>query len=133
MASSRASHAAEAPRQREKRRTVQRAVLDARQKLTSSSGTRATFDYELLDDYAKARLTSVVPTLLLVVILSVAAVLWIPPTIAGLWASAVCICSLGITLICRRFRSERGGTFNPRRWTQTFVIGETIHGLAWAT
>lgn len=130
---SRASHAAEAPRQRESRRTVQRTVLDARQRLTSSSGTRATFDYELLDDYAKARLTSVVPTLLLLAILSVAAVLWIPPTIAALWASVVCVSNLGITLICRRFRAERGGAFNPRRWTQTFIVGETIHGLAWAT
>src|SRR5690606_29786430 len=132
MASSRVN-AAEGPRQRETRRTVQRTVLDARQKLTSSSGTRATFDYELLDDYAEARLTSVVPTLLLLAILSSAAVLWIPPTIAALWASAVGIANLGIALICRHFRAQRGGTFNPRRWTQTFVVGETIYGLAWAT
>jgi two-component system cell cycle sensor histidine kinase PleC len=34
---------------RDLRRTAQRAVFDARQRLTSSSGTRASFDYVLLD------------------------------------------------------------------------------------
>jgi two-component system cell cycle sensor histidine kinase PleC len=133
MASSQASRASEAPRLREPRRTVQRAVLDARQKLTSSSGTRAPFDYELLDDYADARLTSLVPTLLLLGILSVAAVLWIPPTIAAIWASVVCLSNLGVAFICRGFRKESESKFNPRRWTRAFVIGETVNGLAWAT
>src|SRR5690606_34798024 len=133
MASSQASRASEAPRLREPRRTVQRAVLDARQKLTSSSGTRAPFDYELLDDYADARLTSLVPTLLLLGILSVAAVLWIPPTIAAIWASVVCLSNLGVAFICRSFRKESESKFNPRRWTRTFLIGESINGLAWAT
>lgn len=132
MAPNPASHATEGSRPRE-RRTVQRAVLDARQKLTSSSGTRATFDYELLDNYAKARITSLLPTLVMLGILSVAAMLWISPPIALLWASAVCVSNLGITFICRRFRKERGGKFNPRRWTQTFIIGEGINGLSWAT
>ena len=39
-----------APLGREARRNMQRAVFDARQRLTSSSGTRASFDYELLED-----------------------------------------------------------------------------------
>src|SRR5690606_41639930 len=85
------------------------------------------------DDYADARLTSLMPTLLLLGILSIAAVLWIPPTIAALWALVVCISNLGAAFICRRFRNERGGKFNPRRWTHTFVLGATINGLAWAT
>ena len=85
MASSQPNRATEAPRRGESRRTVQRAVLDARQRLTSSSGTRATFDYELLAEYADARLTSLLPTLILLSILSLAAVLWIDPVIAALW------------------------------------------------
>ncbi|RDE10396.1 sensor histidine kinase [Pelagibacterium lacus] len=134
MAPSPTSRAAEAPRpSREPRRTVQRAVLDARQKLTSSSGTRSTFDFELLDDYAKARLTSVVPTLLLVAILSLAAVLWIPATTVVVWASVVGVSNLGVTLISRRFRASHGKKFDPKRWTRTFVTAETVNGLAWAT
>ncbi len=133
MAPSPASRAAESPRPRESRRTVQRTVLDARQRLTSSSGTRATFDYELLDDYAGARLTSAVPALLLVAMLTVAALLWIQPTIVAIWASAVVVANIGVTLLCRRFRKERGTKFDPRRWTRTFIIAEVFNGLAWAT
>jgi two-component system, cell cycle sensor histidine kinase PleC len=133
MASSQPNRATEAPRRGESRRTVQRAVLDARQKLTSSSGTRATFDYELLAEYANARLTSLLPTLVLLSILSLAAILWIDPIIAALWASVVGVANLGIAMICRRFRQQSSSKFNPRRWTQTFIIAETITGLSWAT
>ncbi len=122
-----------APHLVDARRTVQHVVLDARQKLTSSSGTRATFDYELLAEYADARLTSVLPTLVLLSILSLAAVLWIDPAIAALWASAVGVANLGVALICRRFRKQSNTKFDPRRWTQTFIIAETITGLSWAT
>ena len=37
---------------RETRRASQRTVEDARQRLTSSSGTRADYDFELIDEYA---------------------------------------------------------------------------------
>ena len=46
---------------RDLRRTAQKTVFDARQRLTSSSGTRASFDFELLDDYAGSRISSVSP------------------------------------------------------------------------
>ncbi|SDG34078.1 sensor histidine kinase [Pelagibacterium luteolum] len=134
MVSSPASRAADASRHaREPRRTVQRAVLDARQRLTSSSGTRSTFDFELLDNYAKARLTSLVPTLLLVVMLSLAAVLWIPVTTVVIWATVAAVAILGVTMLSRNLQRDEGRSFDAKRWTRTFVIGETINGLAWAT
>ena len=43
---------------RDLRRNAQKTVFDARQRLTSSSGTRASFDYELLDEYADSRISS---------------------------------------------------------------------------
>ncbi|HWJ86682.1 MAG TPA: HAMP domain-containing sensor histidine kinase [Pelagibacterium sp.] len=133
MAFSQAYQASEAARPRQSRRTVQRTVHDARQRLTSSSGTRVTFDYELLDEYASARLTSILPTLLLLGILSMAAILWIEPMLAALWAAAVGISNLGITLICRRFRKLSSQGFNAKLWTRTFIIAEAVNGLAWAT
>ena len=42
---------------REQRRNAQRTVFDARQRLTSSTGTRASFDFELLDGYADSRIS----------------------------------------------------------------------------
>ena len=40
---------------RDGKRAAQKTVLEARQRLTSSSGTRADFDFELMHDYADAR------------------------------------------------------------------------------
>ena len=46
---------------RDSKRAAQKTVLDARQRLTSSSGTRASFDFELMQDYAGSRLRSALP------------------------------------------------------------------------
>ena len=56
---------------RELRRTAQKTVFDARQRLTSSSGTRASFDFELLDEYANSRISGALalPALLLILAL----------------------------------------------------------------
>ena len=43
---------------RDSKRTANKTVLDARQRLTSSSGTRASYDFELMHDYAGSRLAS---------------------------------------------------------------------------
>src|SRR5690554_927326 len=134
MPLSQANETMETPRRsREPRRNVQRTVLDARQRLTSSSGTRASFDYQLLDDYASARLSSLTPTLLLLLLLSFAATIWIPPTIVALWAGVVCVATLGVAAICQQFRRIKHSKFDPRRWTTTFLLAETVNGLAWAT
>ncbi len=42
---------------RELRRNSRNTVFEARQKLTSSTGTRASFDYELLHEYADSRIS----------------------------------------------------------------------------
>ena len=71
---------------RELRRNAQRAVFDARQRLTSSSGTRASFDFELLDEYADSRIMS---TLLLTVMFGILALfpsLVVPAWVAAGWA-----------------------------------------------
>lgn len=117
---------------RDSRRNVQRTILDARQRLTSSSGTRISFDYDLLHDYASARLSGFLPSLLVIAILTTTAVLWVPPTIAVIWAGFVLIANTGIAMLCRHFRRAREGNFNARRWTAIFISAETINGLAWA-
>ncbi len=112
---------------------MQRTVLDARQRLTSSTGTRATFDIELLDEYARGRLSSLVPTLILLSILSLAAVIWIAPVVSALWAAVVGVAMVCVSLLCMRFRRDKAKELNPKRWTQTFALAEAINGLAWAT
>ncbi|MCD7059596.1 sensor histidine kinase [Pelagibacterium xiamenense] len=111
---------------------MQRTVLDARQRLTSSSGTRVEFDFDLLDDYASARIAGLLPMILVLAILLAFASLWVPIEIAAAWAGLVALANIAVGFACRQFRRENRQKFNARKWTATFIVGETIYGLAWA-
>lgn len=134
MSSRQANRASETSWQsREARRNLQRTVLDARQRLASSSGTRSDFDFDLLNEYASARLVGFIPMLLVLVVLTTAAALWVPVLYVLGWSSIVLICYVGIVILCDRFRRRRGEHFDARKWTTAFLVGEVLHGLAWAT
>jgi two-component system cell cycle sensor histidine kinase PleC len=117
---------------RELKRNSQKAVEDARQRLTSSSGTRSAFDFELIDEYASSRLSSVLAVPALVLILAVFASLWVSPFAAAGWAALVIATNSVAALLCRRFKRTDPGKFNAARWTTTFVAAETVLGAAWA-
>jgi len=117
---------------REPRRTAQKAVSEARQRLTSSSGTRASFDLELLDEYAGSRVSGALAIGGVIVILAVISSLWIPPWAAAIWASLVLAAHSANVLICRRFKRADKSKFNAERWTANFVAAETVYGIAWS-
>jgi two-component system, cell cycle sensor histidine kinase PleC len=117
---------------RELRRTSQKAVDDARQKLTSSSGTRASFDLELLDEYAGSRLSGALALPALLVILALFVSLWVPVLVASLWAGFVVLANTVVVLLCRQFKRASRDKFNAAQWTTRFVIAETAYGIAWS-
>jgi len=117
---------------RDSKRSAQKTVLDARQRLTSSSGTRASFDYELMHDYAGSRLGTTLPMAVIIVILAAVASLWVPVLFTSLWAGTVLVSMLVLVVMTQRFKAEEPAKFNAGQWTANFVIGETIYGLAWS-
>lgn len=117
---------------RDHRRTMQRAVFDARQRLTSTSGTRADYDFELLADYAGVRVASGVPLFLLVVILGLFAALWVPAPVAALWAGLVMLANGAVVYAGYRFRKRTEERSDARKWTAAFIAAETVYGIAWA-
>ena len=116
---------------RELRRNAQRTVFDARQKLTSSSGTRADFDFELLDEYADARNSSALVLPVVLGILALFSSLWVPVYVAAGWAGMVIAANLAVIYACRRFK-QASGPFNAARWTASFISAETVYGVAWS-
>jgi two-component system, cell cycle sensor histidine kinase PleC len=66
--------AAEAPST--KRRLASQHVREARDRLTSTSGTRPVFDYELLRQFAQNRLSGSLVILLLVITIGGLSALW---------------------------------------------------------
>jgi two-component system, cell cycle sensor histidine kinase PleC len=117
---------------RDSKRTAQKTVLDARQRLTSSSGTRADFDFELMHDYAQSRLNAALPMAAIVAILGIVASFWVPVVFTTLWAGLVILSLLIVVLMAQRFKSTDPGKFNASQWTATFVAGEMVYGLAWS-
>jgi two-component system cell cycle sensor histidine kinase PleC len=117
---------------RELRRNAQRTVFDARQRLTSSSGTRASFDFELLDEYADSRISGGLVLPLMFVILAFFSSLWVPAWAAGSWAALVVAANVAVYFVSRRFKQVAPTQFNAERWTATFITVETIYGVAWS-
>src|SRR5690606_20937492 len=77
------------------RRLAQQHVREARDRLTSTTGTRPAFDHELLRQYAQSRLSASVVIVLLVVAASAIFAFWTRPIPAALWAcSILCIHAL---------------------------------------
>jgi two-component system cell cycle sensor histidine kinase PleC len=115
---------------RDGKRAAQKTVLEARQRLTSSSGTRADFDFELMHDYADSRIGAALPMAAIVSILAIVASFWVPVTVTALWAGLVVASLLVVVLTARRFKSTDPAKFNAGRWTTSFVAAESIGGLA---
>ncbi|QYO77987.1 sensor histidine kinase [Devosia salina] len=115
---------------RDGKRSAQKTVLEARQRLTSSSGTRADFDFELMHDYADARIGAALPMAAIVGILAIVASFWVPITVAALWAGLVIATLLVVVLTARRFKTVDPSKFNAARWTTSFVAAESVGGLA---
>src|SRR5258708_37259583 len=71
-----------------KRRLAAQYVREARDRLTSSGGTRAAFDYELLRQYAQNRLSASLVILLLVATVGFMSSIWNGALTAGSWTLA---------------------------------------------
>ena len=114
-------------------RSRQRTVSDARQRLTSSSGTKASYDFELLSEYANTRDSGKIAMPVVVIALSLLALIWVPPVAVGIWAGSVIVTHFAVVLTCRQFLSSPKVEFEARRHTTTFIVVESVYGLAWAS
>jgi len=114
------------------RRPPQKTVFDARQRLTSVSGTKASFDLELLEEYTSSRLSGALALPALLVILALFAGLWVPIPVAGLWACLVVLANTTVVLLSRQFKRTDREKLSPSQWTRRFIAVEAIHGIAWS-
>ena len=87
----------------DRRRSVSRIVRAERERLTSTSGTRPAFDYELLLTYARNRLSAAYALPLLIAIVGATATIWIDAWQAIAWAAAALGIHVAVLLVCRHF------------------------------
>jgi two-component system, cell cycle sensor histidine kinase PleC len=115
----------------EHRRSVARTVRSERERLTSTSGTRPAFDYELLLTYARNRLSAAYALPLLIAIVGATATTWIGPWRAIAWAVAALAIHVAILLVCRHFNRLQIAEVSITKWTTRFVIAEFVGALGW--
>src|SRR5437899_6144160 len=88
-----------------RRLTAQR-VREARDRLTSTTGTRPAFDYELLRLFAQNRQSASIAVLSLVTTIGFLSGLWTSAVEASIWTAAVMMIHGIIVATCRKFLAE---------------------------
>jgi two-component system cell cycle sensor histidine kinase PleC len=114
-----------------RRRAAAQHVREARDRLTSTTGIRPAFDYELLRQFAQNRLSASLVILLLVGTVGLLSGLWTGPVTAGTWTSAVLVIHAIIIIKCRQFLAEPPSSVNIRAWRTRFIVLDLFFGLAW--
>ena len=114
-----------------KRRLAAQYVRDARDRLTSSSGTRPAFDYELLRQYAQNRLSASLVILLLVATVGFLSSLRTGAVAAGAWTASVLIIHAVLVTKCKQFLELPAAEVSYRKWRMRFILLDLFYGLAW--
>src|SRR5579871_5063869 len=104
------------------RRAAAQRVREARDRLTSTSGTRPAFDTELLRQYAQTRMSASYVVMLLVVATGVLFGLWMHPIWAAAWTVGMLGIHAAIIRNCTRFLAEKPSLAATKKWRTRFVL-----------
>src|SRR5216684_4520642 len=115
----------------ERRRVATQRVREARDRLTSSTGRRPAFDYELLRQFAHNRLSASLAILLLVGTIGFLSGLSTDAITAGMWTAGVSLLHGAMMLSCHRFLGEPPGGIKIAAWRLRFILLDLCFGLAW--
>ncbi len=123
----------EAVQAREKRRYTSQKVREAREKLTSSTGTRPEFDLELARLYAENRSSAALSILALELAIAGALTLWLPMFTVATWIVSV-LCSHGLMMFyAHRFLKSGVPATSLNSWRRRFVMAEFLHATSFST
>jgi two-component system cell cycle sensor histidine kinase PleC len=114
-----------------RRRAAAQQVREARDRLTSTTGTRPAFDYELLRQFAQNRLSASLVIVLLVGTVGFLSSLWTGAMNAGTWTAAVLMIHAVIVTKCRQFLAEPQNHVHLRAWRLRFILLDLFFGLSW--
>ena len=119
-----------APRVARRGTTAQR-IRETRDRLTSTTGTRPAFDYELLRQFAQNRISASLAVMLLIATVGFLSGVWTNAATAGVWTASVLVIHGVIAWQCRKFLAEPQSAANARSWRLRFVVLDLVFGGAW--
>src|SRR6202012_321859 len=120
-----------APVPASQRRAAQQRVREARDRLTSTSGTRPAFDRELLRQYAQTRISASYVVMLLVVATGLLLSIWLDPVSAAAWTCGLLCIHAAIVRNCMSFLAGEPSFAETRRWRTRFVLLDLLYGVCW--
>jgi two-component system cell cycle sensor histidine kinase PleC len=113
------------------RRAAAQRVREARDKLTSTSGTRPAFDRELLRQYAQTRVSASYVVMLLVAATGILFGFSMEPISAGAWTCGMLCIHAAIMRTCIRFFGDKPNVTPIRTWRSRFVLLDLLYGFGW--
>jgi two-component system cell cycle sensor histidine kinase PleC len=113
------------------RRAAAMRVREARDRLTSTSGTRPQFDHELLRQYALTRISASTVVMLLALATGILAIFWTTPVMAALMSANVVVVHVIILRMCKKFLDEPASPAGTRKWRIHFIALDLLYGLSW--
>src|SRR3569833_2669733 len=113
------------------RRAAAQRVREARDRLTSTSGTRPAFDRELLRQYAQTRISASYVVILLVVTTGILFGFWMQTVSAGVWTCGMMCIHAAIIRCCDRFLAESPSLNLSRMWRTRFILLDLLYGVCW--
>jgi two-component system cell cycle sensor histidine kinase PleC len=120
-----------AERQAQSRKRVVRQVRDARERLTSTTGTRRSFELELMRVYAQNKVSAALAVVLLALAVGWVASWITNPAMGAVGAGTVLVMHGFIVMLARGFLRVDAEKVDLRSWRIRFVLAETMVGLAW--
>jgi two-component system cell cycle sensor histidine kinase PleC len=115
----------------ERRRAAAKRVREARDRLTSTSGTRPAFDYELLRQFAQTRSSASLAILLQISTIGLLSALWTGVLNAGVWTAGALVIHAIFIGKCREFLSEPTGSITIIAWRLRFIVLDLCFGVTW--
>ena len=113
------------------RRVAAQRVREARDRLTSTSGTRPAFDRELLRQYAQTRISASYVVMLLAASTGLLFGFWMKPIAAAAWTCGILLIHGAIMRACVHFLGEQTTQAATRKWRTRFVLLDLLYGLCW--
>jgi len=119
------------PSRAARRRLITRALLGNSRAANDPRTPLFHFEQEMVDQFAKNRLSSSIVVPILVLIMGIAVGVVTDPLIAAAWGSLTLASHSFVIRACRKFLAGEPGRMTLSTWRRRFVIRDTLYGLSW--
>jgi two-component system cell cycle sensor histidine kinase PleC len=115
----------------EQRRATARRVREARDRLTSTTGTKPAFDLELTRLFVGSRLSAAVPMALVILVVGLSSALWTGMARACMWTVLVLAIHSLTLMACRSFLKSQPDPARVRKARVELTGFDFLFGVSW--